>query len=105
MKEILNDSEFAELYMSSEIPIVLDFYTETCNPCKSLMPIMDRLAFEYKNKVLFVKTKANENITLAKQLGVNSVPTLIFVDQGKNIERAKGIITEKALREKIESII
>jgi thioredoxin len=105
MKEIQNDTQFAEIYNSCNTPIILDFYTETCNPCKSLMPILDRLAFEYKDKIQFIKTKANENVALAKQLGIVSVPTLIFVDKDKNIERANGVITEKSLRHKIEGII
>jgi thioredoxin-like negative regulator of GroEL len=69
------------------------------------MPILEKLAFEYRETIDFIKTKANENIELVKQLGVASVPTLIIVNKDKEIERTKGVITEKSLRSKIEAII
>ena len=105
MKEIHTDNEFAELYEKSKTPIILDFYTETCNPCKSLMPILDKLAFEFGNKIQFLKTRADKNVILARQLGITSVPTLIFVSQNKEIERANGLITENALRVKLNELI
>ena len=51
------------------------------------MPILDKLSREYESDVVFLKTKANENVVLAKELGVVSVPTLIFINKDKEIER------------------
>ena len=50
-------------------------------------PILDKLSREYESDVVFLKTKANENVVLAKELGVVSVPTLIFINKDKEIER------------------
>ena len=105
MKLIENPEEFEHYYAQKDLPIVLDFYTDTCNPCKTLTPILERLSKEYKNDIIFIKTKANENIVLAKQLGVTSVPTLIFVNKNKEIERANGLITEHSLRERIDELV
>lgn len=105
MKLIKTPQEFEEEFNESKLPIILDFYTDSCNPCKSLMPILERLSFEFKGKVTFLKTKADENVILAQQIGVTSVPTLIFVNKNKEIERAKGLITESALRNKINEIL
>ena len=105
MKLIETPQEFEQQFNESELPIILDFYTTSCNPCKSLMPILERLSFEFKGKVTFLKTKANENVILAQQIGVTSVPTLVFVNKNKEIERAKGLITENALRDKIHQLL
>ena len=105
MKLIENPEEFEHYYAQKDLPIVLDFYTDTCNPCKTLTPILERLSKEYKNDIIFIKTKANENIVLAKQLGVTSVPTLIFVNKNKEIERENGLITEHSLRERIDELV
>lgn len=102
---IKTPQEFEQQFNDSKLPIILDFYTDSCNPCKSLMLILDRLSFEFKGKILFLKTKADENVTLAQQIGVSSVPTLIFVNKDKEIERAKGLITENAIRNKIQQIL
>ena len=87
MRSIEQPQDFEHYYAQSNLPIVLDFYTDTCNPCKSLMPILDKLSREYESDVVFLKTKANENVVLAKELGVVSVPTLIFVNKDREIER------------------
>ncbi|MGB1039355.1 MAG: thioredoxin family protein, partial [Flavobacteriales bacterium] len=50
MELIEQPQEFEKHFAESELPIILDFYTDTCNPCKTLMPILDKLSFEYKNK-------------------------------------------------------
>ena len=87
MRSIEQPQDFEHYYAESNLPIILDFYTDTCNPCKSLMPILDKLSREYESDVVFLKTKANENVVLAKELGVVSVPTLIFINKDKEIER------------------
>ena len=105
MKSIDIPQEFELYFSESEKPIILDFYTDTCNPCKTLMPILERLSLAYKNEVIFLKTKANENVLLAKQLGVVAIPTLIFVNKNKEIERSPGLITEHSLKQKIEDLL
>ena len=105
MRSIEQPQDFEHYYAQSNLPIVLDCYTDTCNPCKSLMPILDKLSREYESDVVFLKTKANENVVLAKELGVVSVPTLIFVNKDKEIERSRGLVTEHSLRQKIEELL
>lgn len=105
MNLIKTPQEFEKQFNESKLPIILDFYTDSCNPCKSLMLILDRLSFEFKDEILFLKTRADENVVLAQQIGVTSVPTLIFVNKNKEIESAKGLITENAIRNKILQIL
>jgi len=94
-----------KIYSEGDIPIILKFYTETCNPCKSLSIIIQRLEPQFRGKVRFVKTRADENVKLAQQFRVTAVPTLIIVDSNKEIERAQGLITENSLAQKIHELI
>ncbi|MFT5821110.1 MAG: thioredoxin 1 [Crocinitomix sp.] len=102
--KLINDSAAFESAYAGDRPFVLDFYTDNCNPCKTVMRTLEKLAFEYGKDILFLKTKADENIKLAQDLGVMKVPTLIFVDKTKKIERASGLITESALRIKMKQL-
>jgi thioredoxin 1 len=104
MIEIENSSEF-EAYLKQEKPIVLDFYTDTCKPCKSLIFILEKLSFEHKEQVVFLKTKADQNIELAEQFGITKVPTLIIIQDIETMERVSGLITENGLRIKLKELI
>ena len=95
--ELMTEKDFDQLVVSSQQPVVLDVFTTLCGPCKAMMPIVDRLAGELKDKVSFVKVNASSktlNIdTLVQKLKsspIQSVPTFIFVKQGKEIDRLVG---------------
>jgi thioredoxin 1 len=104
MIEIHTPSEF-EAYLQQDKPILLDFYTDSCNPCKSLLFILEKLSFKHKEQVVFLKTKADQNIELAKQFGITKVPTLIILKDIENIERISGLITENGLQLKLKEIL
>jgi thioredoxin-like negative regulator of GroEL len=104
MIAIENPSEF-EAYLQQDKPIVLDFYTDSCNPCKSLLFILEKLSFEHKEQVVFLKTKADHNLKLAEQFGITQVPTLIIIKDIETMERVSGIITENGLRIKLNELI
>ena len=62
-------------------PIVVDFWADWCEPCKQLMPILEKLADEYQGAFLLAKVNADEQQMLAQQLGVRSLPTVMkFLD-------------------------
>ncbi len=103
MIEIQNPLEF-EAYLKQDKPIILDFYTDSCNPCKSLMFVLERLNFEYKEQVVFLKTKADQNVRLAQQFGITKVPTLILIKDIESMERVSGLITENGLKVKLKEL-
>ena len=104
MIEIENPSEF-EAHFNENKAIVLDFYTDSCNPCKTLMFTLEKLSFEYKAGITFLKTKADQNVILAQQFGITKVPTLIIIKDVESIERVSGLITENGLRTKLNELI
>ncbi len=105
MIEVKDPSEFEAQLKNQDVPIVLDFYTDTCNPCRSLAPILERAAHEFQGKAIFLKTNALHNPELAQQFGVKTVPTLIFIKNIESMERANGLVTEHSLRLKMNQLI
>lgn len=60
-------------------PIIVDFYADWCKPCKMIAPHLDNLAKKYADKIIIYKVNVDKNKDLAKEIGINSIPTLIFV--------------------------
>lgn len=95
----VNQQEFQAEVLSSELPVVVDFYATWCPPCRALGPILDRLAGEFSGKVKFVKINSDEEQALASQYNVTGLPTLAFFDHGNNVGQSAGLPDESALTE------
>ena len=80
---ILNEANFSKEVLSSDLPVMVDFWAVWCGPCKVLSPIVEELAAEYEGKYKVGKVNVDENNALAMQYGVMSIPTLKFFKGGK----------------------
>jgi thioredoxin len=91
----------------AEKPIIVDFYANWCKPCKMISPYLDNLAKKYEGKIIIYKVNVDKEKELAKEIGINSIPTLIFVPKsgepqivvgGKSEEELDNIIQEVLLK-------
>lgn len=87
---------------SQNRPVVVDFWADWCEPCKQLMPILEKLAVEYAGAFLLAKVNADEQQALASQLGVRSLPTVMVIKDGQPIDGFAGAQPESAVREMLE---
>ena len=101
----VTDAEFEYKVLNSEIPVVVDFWAPWCGPCKMVAPILDKLAVEYDGKVLIAKVNTDENQQYMMQYGVQGIPTMIFVNDGKLIHRQVGALPEPILRDLFEQFV
>ena len=90
-----------ELKFLGKNPVVVDFHTKWCGPCKMLSPIIDELDTEYKN-VDFYKVDIEDEIELAQSFGVMSVPTLLFIPKDDKPFISPGAPSKDMLKEMIE---
>lgn len=83
---------------SQSRPVVIDFWAEWCEPCKTLMPLLEKLAIEYNGQFLLAKVNADELQPIAQQLGVKSLPTVMIMVNGQPVDGFAGVQPENDIR-------
>ncbi len=105
-KEKIYDYNFSkEWNYKGDLPAVIDFYADWCNPCKVIAPILGDLSLEYEGKVNFYKVNTEKEPQLAKIFGITNIPTLLFIPLEGNPRMVKGAQPKILLRRHIEKLI
>ena len=95
------DNNFAEDVLGNSGPVVVDFWAEWCGPCKMLTPFMESLATEFEGKVRMGKLNVDDNPETAAKYGIVSIPSLLFILNGKVVDQHTGLLPQAALKTKI----
>ncbi len=90
MEVIVTKNNFEAEVLNSDIPVILDFYATWCGPCKMVAPLLAQIAEEHAGKIKVCKVNVDEEMELAVQYGVASIPTLYGVKDGKPVSKVVG---------------
>ena len=101
----LSDENFQAEVLSSDLPVMVDFYATWCGPCKALSPIVEKLAGEYEGKLKVGKLNIDESPQTPGQFAVRAVPTIVFFKGGEAVDTVVGLKKEAELRERIDQLI
>ena len=93
------------LQRSTEVPVVIDFWAEWCQPCKQLSPILERLAEEYAGKFVLAKIDVDANQLLFQQFGVQGIPAVFAVLAGQALPLFQGAAPEPQVRQVLDQLI
>lgn len=106
MSEVnLNLNNFNEEITNTDKLVLVDFYANWCGPCKMLSPIISEIANEYSNSVKVCKVNVDENQDLAQKYNIMSIPTLIFLKDGKVLKSSVGFRTKSELYSVINNLL
>ncbi len=101
----VSDNEWDAEVLSSDTPVLVDFWAPWCGPCKMVAPVVDELAEEYEGKVKFVKLNTDDNIETASKYGIRSIPTLMVFKGGEAVEQVVGFRPKSELKKSLDKAL
>ncbi|MDX3854716.1 tetratricopeptide repeat protein [Streptomyces sp. AK02-01A] len=93
------------LQRSTEVPVVIDFWAEWCEPCKQLSPVLERLAREYNGRFVLAKIDVDANQMLMQQFGIQGIPAVFAVVAGQALPLFQGAAPETQIRQTLDQLI
>lgn len=93
------------LQRSAEVPVVIDFWAEWCEPCKQLGPLLERLAIQYNGRFVLAKVDVDANQMLMQQFGIQGIPAVFAVVAGQALPLFQGAAPEAQIRETLDQLI
>lgn len=96
------DANFKKEVLESDLPVLVDFWAAWCAPCKMIAPHLEDLAKEYAGKMKIGKVDVDANSKVATRYGVMSIPTIVFLKNGKVMGQLVGAVSRHDLKRKIE---
>ncbi len=100
----LTEQNFDEALTASQGLMMVDFWAEWCGPCRAIAPVLEELARESAGRVTLAKVNVDENPGLAARYGIRSIPTVLFVKEGKVADQVIGAVPKAKLKEKLAGL-
>jgi len=88
-----------------KLPAIIDFYATWCAPCKKLSPLLEDLAVKYKGKIIVYKVDVDAEQQLAQSMGIQSMPTLLFIPVNGQPQQSVGLVSAETLEKMINEIL
>ena len=95
----VNAQDFENEVLKSDVPVLADFYSDSCVPCKRLSPVLADIEDEYSDRLKVVKININFDAELAEKYEVQAAPTLILFKNGRETTRLRGTIKKSDITE------
>ncbi len=101
----VNNSNFEKEVLKSDIPVMVDFWAEWCNPCKMFSPVVDEVAGEYQGKMKVCKVNVDDASEVAGKYNIMSIPAVLIFKNGQVVDKVTGAVSKSVIKEKIEENI
>jgi len=100
----LNERNYDEALVAAEGVLMVDFWAEWCGPCRAIGPVLEDLARSSNGTVTLAKVNVDENPGLAARYGIRSIPTILFVKDGKVRDQVVGAVPKPQIQAKLAAL-
>lgn len=97
----VTDATFEEVVLKSKTPVIVDFWAAWCGPCRMLAPVMEQISEEYVGKAVVAKVDVDANQEFAAKYGVRNIPTVLFFNNGEQVDKQVGVAPKNVYIEKL----
>jgi len=99
------DSNFDQMVLQAETPVLVDFWAPWCRPCLMIAPVLDELAGEYDGRLSIMRIDVDQNPKTATKYGIMSIPTLLIFKQGKPISHIVGFRPKAEMKRNLDAAL
>ncbi|SRR6056297_616372 len=99
------DSNFEELVLQSDKPVIVDFWAEWCGPCRMVGPIVEEIGNDFEGKAMVTKVDVDNNPGITAKYGIRNIPTILFFKGGEVVDKQVGAVPKSTLVGKLEAIL
>ncbi len=101
----VNDSNFEEKVLNSEMLVIIDFWAEWCGPCRMIGPIIEELSDDYDGKVVCAKVDVDSSPVISAKYGIRNIPTVLFIKNGEIVDKQVGAVPKSNLENKLKALL
>lgn len=101
----LTDSNFEEIVLKADKPVIVDFWAEWCGPCRMVGPIVAEIGEDYKEKAIVGKLDVDNNPGVASKYGIRNIPTILFFKDGEIKDKQVGAVPKSSLVKKLDALL
>jgi len=105
LQKVFNYEVNKEWKFEGELPCIIDFYADWCQPCKMVAPILEELSKEYEGKINIYKVDTEDQQELAAAFGIRSIPSMLFCPKDAQPQMAQGALPKESLKDAIDKVL
>src|SRR4051812_33340990 len=102
---VVTDATFADVVTAAPVPVLLDLWAPWCGPCRTVGPIVDAIAAEVAGRVRVGKLNVDENPATAARFDVRSIPTLLILRDGREVDRIVGAVPKQEITRRLAAVL
>lgn len=101
----ITETNFEEMVVNTDKPVVLDFWAVWCGPCRMIAPLIEEMHNEYGDKAVIGKVDVDNNNAIAVKYGIRNIPTVLFLKNGEVVDKVVGAVPKTTLTAKLDALL